>query len=47
MVPVTNVQLCLLGTGVHSAVAAHCDVITAEGRYPLLHWYVTVAPSLV
>ncbi len=38
IVPVSNVQLCSLGAGVHSAVAAHIDVNAADGRYPLSHW---------
>ena len=45
--PVSSIQLSSLGAGVHSAVAAHTDVLTEDGRYPLLHWYVTIAPSLV
>ena len=43
----TNVQLCASGAGIQRFELVHTEVKTTDGRYPLLHWYVTVAPSPV
>jgi hypothetical protein len=44
--PLTSVQIWFSGAGDHNEAFAHTEVMVREGRYPPLHPYETVAPTI-